>query len=95
MAKFGKKNIVKINPFAYNLALFAESGSGKTSTFVEMAEKYAGEDGYMLLNIGLEDGVDAIQGAIYEDVKTWGVFDAIVNDICKNKDCDRYNLKGF
>ena len=93
MRKFGKKNIVKVSPFAYNLALFAESGSGKTSTFIEMAEKNVGEDGYILLNIGLEDGVDAIQGAVYENVKTWADFDAIVNDICKNKNTDYKDLR--
>ena len=91
--KFGKKNIVKTNPFAYNIGLFGESGIGKSTLVVELCEKYIGEDGYIMYNIGKEDGIDAIQGAIYENIKSWTDFVNINNDIIKNKNTDYADLK--
>ena len=91
--KFGKKNIVKIDPFAYNIGLFGESGIGKSTLVVEMCEKYLGEDGYIIYNIGKEDGIDAIQGAVYEDIKTWSDLVNINNDIIKNKNTDYKDLR--
>lgn len=93
MAKFGKKNIVKINPLAYNIGLFGESGIGKSTTAVEICEKLVGTEGYILLNMGKEDGVDAINGAIYENVPDWATYDEIISDIVENKDTDYKNLK--
>ena len=37
--KFGRKNEIKIDPLAYNLALIGESGVGKTSVIKEYCEK--------------------------------------------------------
>lgn len=91
--KFGKKNIVKIDPFAYNIGLFGESGIGKTALIVDLCEKYLGEDGYILYNMGKEDGVDAIQSVVSEDVKTWQEFININNDIIKNKNTDYKDLR--
>ena len=42
--KFGRKNEIKIDPLAYNLALIGESGVGKTSVIKEYCEKLVGED---------------------------------------------------
>ena len=36
--KFGRKNEIKIDPLAYNLALIGESGVGKTSVIKEYCE---------------------------------------------------------
>lgn len=91
--KFGKKNIVKVDPFAYNLALFGLSGIGKSTTIKDMCHKYLGEDGYIIYNVGKEDGITALQGAIYEDVKTWAEFSAINTDIVKNKNTDYKDLR--
>ena len=60
MGKYGKKNTVKVNPLDYNIGLFGQSGIGKSSIAVEICEKLVGENGYMLLNMGKEDGIDAI-----------------------------------
>ena len=50
--KFGKKNIIKLDPLKYNIGLIGQSGIGKTTLMKEVCEKLAGEDGYMILNCG-------------------------------------------
>lgn len=50
--KFGKKNVIKVDPLAYNLGLIGDSGVGKTTLAVQVCEKLVGEDGYLLLNMG-------------------------------------------
>ena len=72
--KFGKKNKIKVSPLDYNIGLIGESGIGKTTLAKEVCEKLVGEDGYMILNIGKEDGIDAIPNASYEDVPDWITF---------------------
>ena len=91
--KFGKKNVIKVDPLAYNIGLIGESGIGKTTLAKEVCEKLVGEDGYLILNIGKEDGVDAIPDAIYENAPDWKTFDEITKDIVKNKDTDYKDLK--
>ena len=91
--KFGKKNVIKVDPLAYNLALIGESGIGKTTLAKEVCETLVGENGYMIFNVGLEDGVDAIAGAVYEDVPDWETFEEIVDDIIENKLTDYKDLK--
>ena len=91
--KFGKKNVIKVNPLAYNMGLFGESGIGKSSLIVEYCEKLAGEDGYMLLNIGREDGVDAIPDAIFENIPDWETFEEFVEDVIKNRNTDYKDLQ--
>ena len=91
--KFGKKNVIKVDPLSYNLALIGESGIGKTTLAKEVCETLVGSDGYMIFNIGLEDGVDAIAGAVYEDVPDWETFEEIVDDIIENKLTDYKDLK--
>lgn len=90
---FGKKNVVSQDLAHYSIMLMGESGIGKTTTMYKMCEKEFGDDGYILLNMGREDGVSAINGVVYEDVENWKKFAAIVNDIVKNKDTDYPNLK--
>ncbi|MFS0657494.1 AAA family ATPase [Niallia alba] len=91
--KFGKKNVIKIDPLAYNVGLFGQSGVGKSTLAVEYCEKLAGEDGYILLNIGREDGVDAIPDAIYEDIPDWDTFEEFVDDVVENRTTDYKDLK--
>lgn len=91
--KFGKKNVIKVDPLAYNIGLLGESGIGKTTLAVEVCNKLAGEDGYILANIGKEDGVDAIPDAIYEDIPDWETFEEFVDDIVENKTTDYKDLK--
>lgn len=84
--RFGKKNVIKVDPLAYNIGFIAPSGFGKTTMAVEVCQKLVGEDGYILINCGLEDGVDAIPNAIYEDAPDWETFEEIVDDIIENKE---------
>ena len=55
---YGKKNKVKIDPFSYNIGLLGEPGIGKTTIIKEMCEKNLGEDGYLFVECGKEDGAD-------------------------------------
>ena len=93
MAKYGKKTIVKIDPLAYNIGLFGIGGVGKTDLAIRMCEELVGENGYIHANIGREKGVDAIQGAISEDVQDWNKLDDMILDIVENKDTDYKNLR--
>lgn len=91
--RFGKKNRIKLDPLAYNIGLIGESGIGKTTLAKEVCERLVGEDGYMILSIGKEDGVDAIPNAIYEEVPDWETFEEIVDDIIEHRTTHYKNLK--
>lgn len=91
--KFGKKNVIKIDPLAYNIGLIGESGIGKTTLTKEVCERLAGDEGYLILNIGKEDGVDAIPGAEYEDIPDWDTFEEFVEDVVENRTTDYKDLK--
>lgn len=91
--RFGKKNKIKVSPIDYNLGLIGESGIGKTTLAMEVCESIAGEDGYIILNIGKEDGIDAIPNVIYEDVPDWETFDELTEDIIENRTTDYKDIK--
>ena len=55
--KFGKKREICIDPLAYNIGLIGESGIGKSTVIKEVCEKLAGDEGYIALDIGKEDGL--------------------------------------
>lgn len=90
---FGKKSKVSENLGDYSFMLCGESGVGKTTVMSELCEKEFGEEGYLLLNTGDEDGVSAIDGVIYEDIPSFKKFVEVCNDIVKNKETDYPNLK--
>lgn len=49
---YGIKNVVKIDPLAYNIGLIGESGIGKTTIIKEMCEKLTGSnDGYLFFGM--------------------------------------------
>jgi len=93
MGRFGKKVEINLNPLAYNIGLLGESGIGKSTIIKEVCEKLAGEDGYIMLDVGKEDGHKAISGIISEPVRTWSKFAEVVDDIVENKQEDYPNLK--
>lgn len=101
--KYGKKNEIKIDPLAYNLALIGESGIGKTTIVKQYVEKLAGPDGYMFLEVGKEDGADAIDGINFLNCPEWDQeydeetnsigFNTFVEDVVDNRTTDWADLK--
>lgn len=95
MAKYGKKNEIKIDPLKYNICLLGEPKIGKTTIIKETLEKLAGEDGYIFLEMAGEAGADAIANIIYEDCDEWSDVEDIVSDIEENKSVDYPNLRAI
>jgi len=93
MAKYGKRNEIKIDPLKYNICLLGEPKIGKTTIIKEVCEKLAGESGYIFLEMNGEAGADAIQGIVYEDCDDWDTVEEIVDDIIENKTTDYKDLK--
>lgn len=93
MAKFGKKSTVSNSIWNYNIGILGESGVGKTTLMYNVCSKLVGDDGYILLNIGKEDGVKCIDGITYEDVPNYKAWNEITKDIIENKKTDYPNLK--
>jgi len=93
MGKYGKKNEVDLNPIHYNIAILGESGIGKTTLAKEICEKLVGEDGYLHLDLGKEDGASAIQGIVSEPVEDWNKLKDVVEDIVENKTADYPDLQ--
>lgn len=91
--KFGKKMEISLNPLDYNSAIIGESGIGKSTIVKEMCEKLVGEDGYISLDIGKEDGHRSIANIISESVPDWATFEEIIDDIIENKLTDYKDLK--
>jgi GTPase SAR1 family protein len=100
---FGKKNKVDLNWYNYNSAILGEPGVGKTTIVYQMCEKELGDDGYLFVECGKEDGADSIEGinyincpawkAEYDDVRNSVGFADLVEDILENKNTDYPNLK--
>lgn len=93
MAKFGKK--IKVNNGMENfmIGIMGPSGFGKTSLMYHVCQKKFGDEGYILLDLGDEDGVAAIDGVTAEHVPTFKMLKEIIDDIVKNKDTDYPQLK--
>jgi len=93
MGKFGKKVSVSTNINDYMVGIMAPSGFGKTTLMYQICEKEFGSEGYIVLDMGTEDGVSAIEGVVAESVPTWKKMKEVVDDIVKNKDSDYPDLK--
>ena len=93
MGKFGHKNEINLNPLNYNIGLLGESGIGKSTIIKEVCEKLVGQDGYIALDIGKEDGHKAISGIVTESIPDWQKFEEVTDDIIENKDSDYPDLK--
>ena len=91
--KFGHRNTVSENLSDYMIGLLGEPGIGKTTTMVQICHKEFGDDGYIIFNCGKEQGIDAIDNAIYENIEDWKKFDEVTKDIIKNKKTDYPDLK--
>ena len=90
---FGKRSSISENLNDYSIMLCGESGIGKTTVMSRLCEMEFGEDGYLLMNTGDEEGVSAIDDVTYEDVPSYKKYIEICNDIIKNKTSEYPNLK--
>jgi len=93
MGKFGKKVEISTNPLDYNICILGESKIGKTTIAKQMCEKLVGDDGYIHLDIGREEGAAAIEGIVSEHIEDWAKLSEVVDDIVENKESDYKNLK--
>ena len=91
--KFGTKREICIDPLAYNIGLIGESGIGKSTVIKEVCEKLVGDDGYIALDIGKEDGHDAINGIISAKIPDWATFKEFCDDVIENKLTDYKDLR--
>lgn len=79
--RFGQVNKMMLNWYDYNIGLMGQSGVGKTTIAYEICNKYLGQDEYILLNIGREDGVRGLANVVSEDVREFDKLQEIVDDI--------------
>lgn len=93
MGKFGKKVQIDLNPLSYNICLLGESGIGKSTLAKQVCEKLVGDEGYMMLDIGKEDGHKAISGIVSEKCDSWAKYSEVIDDIVENKFTDYADLK--
>ncbi len=91
--KYGKKVEIDLNPLHYNIGLLGESGIGKSTIMKDICEKLAGEDGYLALDVGKEDGHNAIAGIVSERIEDWAKFIEVTDDIIDNKTTDYKDLQ--
>lgn len=91
--KFGKKNEICIDPLFYNIGIIGEAGIGKSTLIKEVCEKLAGDDGYIALDIGKEDGHGAINGIITAKIPDWNTFKEFCDDVVENKLTDYKDLR--
>lgn len=101
--KYGKKSSVVIDPARYIIGLLGESGVGKTTLMCKVCDKLFGDGGYLIVDVGKEDGLACIEGYDYETVSTFkaskkqedeGIvgFTNLVDEIVNNRE-DWKNLK--
>lgn len=91
--KFGNRKKVSQNVNDFMIGIMAPSGWGKTTLMYETCEKLFGPDGYIIADMGDEDGTAAIDDVAAEVIPTWKRFKEMVDDIVKNKDTDYADLK--
>ena len=100
---YGKKNVIRIDPFSYNLGLIGEGGVGKTSTIFDMCRNHLGEDEYLFVECGKEEGADALSGIPYINCPDWNSeydeltnsvgFKLLLEDIIENKNEEYPHLR--
>lgn len=91
--KFGNRKRVSKNVNDFMIGIMAPSGWGKTTLMYKTCEKLFGLDGYIVADMGDEDGTAAIDDIAAEQIPTWKRFKEMVDDIVKNKDTDYMDLK--
>lgn len=92
MALKFKRNTVRANIFDYNLAILGVQGVGKTTLAYEVCSKLV-PDQYVIFNCGREDGIKALNDAIYYDAPTWDDLEDAIDEIEENRTTDYKDLK--
>ena len=96
---YGRKNRVRVDPFAYNQMYLGESGIGKTTLVYKMCEKYLGEDGYLFIECGKENGEEAIEGINAVRAVSWETPSdeeiELYNNLNPSDDGDGEGIGGF
>ena len=92
MALKFKRNTVRANIFDYNLAILGVQGVGKTTLAYEVCKKLV-PDQYVIFNCGREDGIKALNDAIYYDAPTWEDLEDAIDEIEENRTTDFKDLK--
>lgn len=93
MGKYGHHKQIDLNPLHYNIGLLGESGIGKQTIAKEICERLVGRNGYIALDVGREDGHNAINDINSEPVPDWQKFEDVVDDIVENKSTDYPELQ--
>lgn len=93
MASRIKRSTISENLWDYNIGLLGESGIGKTTTMAKVCELLVGDEGYVVLNMGKEDGVACLENVPYIDSPDWKTFDEITREFIENKQTDYSDLK--
>ena len=91
--KFGNRKKISQNINDFMIGIMGPSGWGKTTLMYETCEKLFGPDGYVIADMGDEDGTAAINDIAAEQIPTWKRFKEMVDDIIKNKSTDYADLK--
>ena len=91
--KFGNRKKISQNINDFMIGIMGPSGWGKTTLMYETCERLFGPDGYVIADMGDEDGTAAIDDIAAEQIPTWKKFREMVDDIVKNKDTDYADLK--
>jgi GTPase SAR1 family protein len=93
MRKFGNRKKVSKNVNDFMIGIMGPSGWGKTTLMYEACEKLFGPDGYVIADMGDEDGTATIDDIAAEQLPTWKKFKEMVDDIVKNRDTDYADVK--
>ncbi|MCF0129038.1 MAG: AAA family ATPase [Pseudobutyrivibrio sp.] len=85
-----KKNVVSTELNNYSIGILGSSGVGKTTLMVDACTKEFGEEGYVIFDMGLEEGCKAIDGARYIKIPDWKTFAEASKELIEKKDEDDY-----
>lgn len=91
--KFGNRKKISKNINDFMIGIMGPSGWGKTTLMYETCEKLFGPDGYVIADMGDEDGTAAINDIAAEQLSTWKKFKEMVDDIVKYRDTDYADVK--